>query len=67
MARPFRGLVPIQVVCSLAGVAQLVEQRFRKPQVVSSILTAGFPDHPIKAKTDLDSCHLSNILTLTSA
>ena len=25
-----------------AGVAQLVEQRFRKPQVVSSILTASF-------------------------
>ena len=60
-------LAPCLLQSLRAGVAQSVEQRFRKPQVVSSILTAGFPDHPIKAKTDLDSCHLSNILTLTSA
>jgi hypothetical protein len=33
--------VPIHVVCSLAGVAQLVEQRFRKPQVARSIRAAG--------------------------
>ena len=42
-ARAHSGCLP------LAGVAQLVEQRFRKPQVVRSIRIAGSTPHFVRA------------------
>ncbi len=41
MGRSFQSAVPISGYLPLAGVAQLVEQRFRKPQVARSIRVAG--------------------------